>query len=310
MNPVLAPKKKKKLQYKRIGILLLVLAVLLAVAALTAHRRGVTFPEKILQVVVAPVQGTFQHLTATVKELATTIKNYRQLMRENEELHRKLAEAIALEARLTELRKENARLRRMLELKEATTYDLIAAEVIARDPAKWFDTVTINKGTRHGVREKMAVITTDGLIGNILTVTPTTAQVLLLTDSRRGVAVAAMVQRSREPGEVGVVENDPEKPGLLRIKDLPREANILPGDTIISSGLGGIFPKGFVIGYVLETGVDELGLTQYATLQPAANFNRLEEVFVVVPREDAVEEPGDALPGDAGETGEPEGDAR
>ena len=73
----------------------------------------------------------------------------------------------------------------------------------------------------------MAVITTDGLIGNILAVTPTTAQVLL-TDSRRGVAVAAMVQRSREPGEVGVVENDPQEPGSLRIKDLPREANILP----------------------------------------------------------------------------------
>ncbi|NLM52017.1 MAG: rod shape-determining protein MreC [Firmicutes bacterium] len=303
MKSVLVPKKKKKQHYKRIGILLLVLAVLLVLAASTAHRQGVSFPEEVLQVIVAPVQGAFQRLTVTVKEFAATLKNFRQLKQENEELRQKLAEAITLEARLNELRKENARLRRMLELKEATTYDLIAAEVIARDPARWFDTVTINKGSIHGVREKMAVITTDGLIGNILAVTPTTAQVLLLTDSRRGVAVAAMVQRSREPGEVGVVENDPGKPGLLRIKDLPREANILPGDTIISSGLGGVFPKGFVIGYVLETGVDELGLTQYATLQPAANFNRLEEVFVVVPQEDAIDLPEEA------EMEEPEGDA-
>ncbi|NLP36886.1 MAG: rod shape-determining protein MreC [Firmicutes bacterium] len=307
---MLAPKKKKKQQYKKIGSLLLVLAVLLVLAAFTAHRQGVTFPEEILQVIVAPVQGAFQRLTSSVKEIYTTLKDYRLLMQENKELRRELAEAVTLEARLNELRKENARLRRMLELKEASTYDLIAAEVIARDPAKWFDTVTINKGTRHGVQEKMAVITTDGLIGNILAVTPTTAQVLLLTDSRRGVAVAAMVQRSREPGEVGVVENDPQEPGSLRIKDLPREANILPGDTIISSGLGGVFPKGFVIGYVLETGVDELGLTQYATLQPAANFNRLEEVFVVVPQEDAIDLPVEEEETEHPEDGaEPEGDA-
>ena len=77
-----------------------------------------------------------------------------------------------------------------------------------------------------------------------------------------------------------VVDGDPERPGFLRIERLPREANIQPGDTIISSGLGGIYPKGLVIGYVLEKSED--GVTQHAILQPAANFNRLEEVFVVI----------------------------
>ena len=91
------------------------------------------------------------------------------------------------------------------------------------------------------------------------------------------------IQRSREPGEVGIVENDPGLPGFLRMSNLPREANIQPGDTVISSGLGGIFPKGLVIGHVLEIGEDEYGILKHALLRPAANFNRLEEVFVVIP---------------------------
>jgi rod shape-determining protein MreC len=128
----------------------------------------------------------------------------------------------------------------------------------------------------------MAVVTSEGLVGNVLSVSRISSQVLLLTDARR--AVSAMVQRSREPGEVGVVESAPGQPGYLKMVNLPREANIQPGDTVISSGLGGIFPKGLVIGYVLETGNDEYGILQYALLRPAANLNRLEEVFVVVPR--------------------------
>lgn len=126
----------------------------------------------------------------------------------------------------------------------------------------------------------MAVVTSDGLAGSILSVTPVSAQVLLLTNSRR--AVSALVQRSRDPGEVGIVESAPGRPGYLKMVNLPGSANLRPGDTVISSGLGGFFPKGLVIGYVLETDEDELGLTQYALLQSAANFNRLEEVFVVL----------------------------
>ncbi len=283
MKSVLVPKKKKKQHYKRIGILLLVLAVLLVLAASTAHRQGVSFPEEVLQVIVAPVQGAFQQLTSFAESFFASIKDYQLLLAENAKLRERLAAATALETSIAELKQENERLRRMLELREASEYELIAAEVIARDPSSWFKTITINKGARHGIEQNMAVITTDGLVGSILSVAPNSAHVLLLTDERS--AVSALVQRSREPGEVGLIENDPENPGALLMKNLPRDANIQPGDTIISSGLGGLFPKGLLIGYVSSTAGDKMSLTQYAVVQPAVNFNRLEEVFVVVTQE-------------------------
>lgn len=273
---MLTPKKRQKPV-----TLLAVLVLLLVLAAFTGGGRNtVTFAEEILLIVVAPVQGVFQHLTVSAETVITTLKDYRMLAQENEQLKKEIARLKVLDSQVTELRKENYRLRRMLDFAEQAEYELISAQVIARDPESWFQTLTINRGSLHGVDKNMAVVTGEGLIGSVLSVTKFSSQVLLLTDSRP--AVSAMVQRSRDPGMVGVVESAPENPGYLRMGNLPRDANIQPGDTVISSGLGGIFPKGLLIGYVEETGVDEHGILQYALLRPAANFNRLEEVFVVV----------------------------
>ena len=101
-------------------------------------------------------------------KLFAAVSNYRHLQQENDRLRQQLAEAVALQTKIAELRQENNRLRGMLELREASEYELIAAEVIARDPSSWFNIITINKGTKDGVRENMAVITTEGLIGSIL----------------------------------------------------------------------------------------------------------------------------------------------
>lgn len=267
---------------KKTVSLLLILVLMLVLSGLTSQgRQNITFLEEALFTVVAPVQGVFQHLTRTVSSVLATVKNYQALLEENARLRDQLAASSTLEARLAELRKENYRLREMLDFKGQSDYSLIPAEVIARDGSNWFHTMTINKGSIHGIEKDMAVVTSEGLVGNVLSVSPIASQVLLLTDARR--AVSAMVQRSREPGEVGIVENAPGIPGFLRMSNLPREANIQPGDTVISSGMGGIFPKGLVIGHVLETGEDEYGILKHALLLPAANFNRLEEVFVVIP---------------------------
>ncbi|HHX73607.1 MAG TPA: rod shape-determining protein MreC [Firmicutes bacterium] len=306
MKPVLIPKNQRKKLVKKMLAILSVMALLLLFAAYTVNRQGATWPEEIVQVVIAPVQGAFQRLTRSVEGILATVKSYQELRAENAELRARLGEAITLEARLTELRKENERLRRMLALRETSEYELIAAEVIARDPNNWFSLVTINKGSRHGVRQRMAVITTDGLIGSVFSVSPTTAQVQLLTDPRR--SVSAIIQRSRETGAVGTVESDPQSPGYLRMMQLPRDANVLPGDSVISSGLGGVFPKGLLIGFVLSVAEDEQGLTINATLQPAATFNRLEEVFVVIPGAATEPETGDVQEEPLQETELQEGD--
>jgi rod shape-determining protein MreC len=273
-NTMLASMKKRKKAYSFILLLML----LLVLAQVTAGRQGVTTAEKALLTVMAPVQGVFQRLTRSVESVLATVKNYQIVLEENQRLNDQLASVFMLQERLDELRQENNRLRQMLDYEARSEYQLVAAEVIARDPSDWFHTITINRGSVHGIEERMAVVTSVGLVGSVLSVSPLSSQVLLITDAGRG--VSAFVQRSREPGEVGVVDGDLERPGYLRIERLPRNANLQPGDTIITSGLGGIYPKGLVIGYVLETLED--GISQQATLQPAANFNRLEEVFVVI----------------------------
>ncbi|MBS3983267.1 MAG: rod shape-determining protein MreC [Dethiobacter sp.] len=266
---------------KRMLTLFLVLTLLLVLTQRTVARQGITVAEEALLTVVAPVQGVFGRFARSVEGLLISVKGYQFLVAENRRLQDELAATLVLEARLTEFRHENHRLRQMLNFEARSEHQLIAAEVVARDPSGWFQTVSINKGSLHGVAENLAVVTSEGLVGSVLAVSPVTSQVLLLTDSRR--AVSAMVQRSREPGTVGVVEANADLPGYLRMINLPRDANIQPGDTIISSGLGGIYPQGLVLGYVLEMVEEELGLLRFALLRPAANFNRLEEVFVVVP---------------------------
>lgn len=227
-----------------------------------------------------PVQGFFSQVGTRIYTFSQGVWEYSKVLEENKLLKEKLAAEENLQSQLLELRKENRRLREMLDFKERTAYTLLPAEVVARDPSHWFETITINKGYADGVQKDMAVVTSQGLVGNVFIVSQNSSRVLMLTDSR--LAVSALVQRSREPGFVGIIEGYPEKKGFLRMSNLSPEANIQPGDAVISSGLGGVFPKGLVIGHVVEVGQDQYGLLQQAIVCPAVNFNRLEEVFIVI----------------------------
>ncbi len=270
---------------KIIAVLALVILLLTMVYYTGDLRSRYTPVEDLTLAVISPVQGFFSRLGHSVLGPFRGFFEYRELLKENERLKRELAVRNNVRYQLLELQKENYRLREMLGFKERTEYTLLPAEVIARDPSYWFETITINKGYADGVQKDMAVVTSEGLVGSISYVSRNSARVLLLTDSRR--AVSALVQRSRDPGSVGIVEGYPEKKGYLRIINLPPESNIQPGDTLISSGLGGVFPKGLVIGHIIEIDVDQYGLLQQALVNPAVNFNRLEEVFIVtgVPQE-------------------------
>ncbi|NMB41730.1 MAG: rod shape-determining protein MreC [Firmicutes bacterium] len=260
-----------------IGLIILLLSLIFFTGKFRSHY---TFAEDLIMTGLAPVQGFFSQLSMKTATFFQGIVDYERVLQENKELKTRLAAEDNIRHQLLELQKENHRLREMLDFKVRTEYSLLPAEVIARDPSHWFETITINKGYADGVKKDMAVVTAQGLVGNIMFVSKGSSQVLMLTDSRR--AVGALVQRSREPGFIGIVEGYTEKTGYLRLTNLPPEANIQPGDTVISSGLGGIFPKGLVIGYVLETGKDQYGLLQQAIVIPATNFDRLEEVFIVL----------------------------
>ncbi len=272
-----------KLSRGRTVAILVIIILLLTLTALTGRERlRLTFLEAVVLTVFSPVQTFVSTTSGRVSDFVESIRHYQKVEEENRFLREELFQQELLKIQLKELRQENYRLRELLEFKAQTTYELLPAEVIARNPNQWFEMLTVDKGSRQGVRQGMPVVTNQGLVGSIFTVAPNSSQVLLLTDPRRG--VSAIVQRSRDPGVVssGTVEGSADNQGYLVMRNLTPEANIQVGDTIISSGLGPLFPKGLVLGFVLEVGDDEYGLLRYALLEPAVSFNRLEELFIVM----------------------------
>ena len=279
---------------RRFFIFLSLIILLLSAIHFTGdYRSRYTFAEDLLLAGLSPVQGFFSQVGWRTYRFFQVIVDHNRIIEENKMLKDELASRDNLRYQLVELQKENYRLREMLDFKERGSFELLPAQVIARDPSQWFETVTINKGYVDGVEKDMAIVTSEGLVGNVSKVSRNSAQVLLLTDSRR--AVSALIQRTREPGTVGIVEGYPEEKGYLRMINIPPEAKLLPGDAVISAGLGGVFPKGLIIGHLLEAGSDQYGLLQQAIIKPAVDFNRLEEVFIVIELLPEQSENGDEL---------------
>jgi len=166
------------------------------------------------------------------------------------------------------------RLERLLDMKTSVKAPTIAATVIGEDATSWFRTLVINRGSSSGIREGMAVVAADGVVGQTVKVTASTARVLLLTDHASG--IAATIQRSRARG---VVKGKGEV--LCTLEFTTREEDVKVGDTVITSGIGGVFLKGVPIGEVTMVKRGEYGIFQTVSIRPAVNLAHLEEVLVV-----------------------------
>jgi len=273
---------KQNQQGRRSLLLLLavVLGLLLLIVFTGDGREKLTQVEDVLLALFAPVQTVFSSAGQSIQSFFEAIVSFHQLKTENERLQAEIDFIQNQLVKFLELQKENHRFRQLLEFKQSSGHALLAAEVIARDPSQWFGTITVNRGYLDGVQREMAVITDRGLVGMVCTVSPNSSQVILVTDPR--LPVSAMVQRSRDPGIVGIVESYSKDPSFLNLTYLPPDTRIQPGDAVISSGLGGIFPKGLYIGTVKEVKEDQFGLVLSAVVEPGVNFNRLEEVLIVI----------------------------
>lgn len=168
----------------------------------------------------------------------------------------------------------NQRLERLLDMKKSVGEPTIAATVIGEDVTSWFRTLVISRGSSSGIREGMAVISADGVVGQTVKVSPSTSRVLLLTDHASG--ISATIQRSRARG---VVKGKGEM--LCSLEFTTREEDVKVGDTVITSGIGGVFSKGLPIGEVTMVKRGEYGIFQTVTIRPAVALPHLEEVLVV-----------------------------
>ena len=202
------------------------------------------------------------------------------MLEENRQLREKLALQMQEGLRAQELEDENRRLREMVGFRKTNPTRLCAASVIGRDPSSWWKTVFIDAGSDQGVQPNRAVITPAGLVGKTVSITRTSACVLLIVDPN--CKVAALVENTRDPGIVEGAFTGLGAEPLGRLEFINRDAKIAAGSTVITSGLGGVFPKGIRIGSLEQAPTSESGLYKSARVRPAADLERLEEVFVIL----------------------------
>lgn len=266
---------------KRLIILLVSIMVLVALIGFSLKERSeLTWMEKFAKDTVVFIQSIVHKPAQLVAGFFENVNDLRHTYEENKRLKEHLEQYVLLQSEVESLKKENERLRELLDKKESLRdFVAIQATVIGRNPDRWEETLIVNKGSQHGVKKDMAVITPQGLIGKVRSVSPFSATVQLLSAKDRQNRVSAFVQG--DENVFGLIEGYDQEREALLLKRIPYDAKVKKGQRVFTSGLGGIFPKGLFIGEIEEVVADEYGLTQIAYIEPAANFYDIDDVMIV-----------------------------
>ncbi len=263
-------------------IILVITALLLIVMVVvtSGHRDVISPVEGTLGDILTPVQG-FMYRIATY--VSNKVQSLRDRGRLEEDYILLQDRVLSLEEELlnqNEALRENERLRRLLDYKQdRDEYTITAAGVTGKNPGNWFNIFTIDKGTKQGLSVNMAVVSERGLVGRVIDTGSNWSKVRAVVDGQS--AISGIVERTRDIGIVRGNNGLTFEDGLCRMVHLPMDSDIIPGDRVITSGLGEIFPKGIYIGEVVEVIHERRDLFKTAVIRPAADFRRLEEVLVI-----------------------------
>lgn len=223
----------------------------------------------------SPFQKIVMRSYRSFTDFCLQIKEFQNWRSETYHLRGQLDALVQENIRLREENLAYRRLQPLTEFMQQSEYPMVVGKIIGRDATSWSSTIFIDKGSSSGIKKDMPVITVQGVVGKVIEVAPGTSKVILMRDP--GFAISALIQRSRARGVVvGQFHSD-----FCIMKYLSGEDDVLTGDIVLSSGEGGIFPKGLLIGVVTLVRVKESGLVLEAEVKPSINFDRLEEVIVI-----------------------------
>jgi rod shape-determining protein MreC len=254
--------------------LAVVALVLLTSQVRLPERRGVGPVGAVLLNGLGPAQSALSRGADALARFWRLYAEIGQLRIENRRLREEVERLNEHVTRLREQAQATQRLERLLAFREQLPGRALGARVIGRESTRWFAVILVDRGSRDGVRRNAPVVAAEGLVGRVLAVTPTTAQVLMITDPRS--AVGVVLQQSRE---VGVVEGQSQM--RLRLKYISRSRELASGEVLVTSGLTGIFPRGLPVGSIASV-IRETGeVYQEADVRPAVDLNHLEEVLIL-----------------------------
>ncbi|WP_303814648.1 rod shape-determining protein MreC [Selenomonas ruminantium] len=234
------------------------------------------------QQATAWVANEIHYATSAVWEVATLYEQNKMLRNEVEQLR-----GINLQA--NEALAENERLRKMIGYQQAARqFDLVAARVIGRESDTWSRMIVIDRGTMNGIANDMPVVTPQGLVGRVVEAGLNSSKVQLILDPRS--SVGTIVQRAQSR-VTGIVQGDMDNPTMPQMVNIPKNADVVEGDVIVTSGFGGVYPKGIIVGLVSSLKNDDGGLLKIGVLEAAVDFQKLEDVMVITASREAPPEP-------------------
>lgn len=258
-----------------VGIIILI-AVNITVLSISTNRRNPPYdPGRITLFLFSPFQETITH---TINFIQGIWHHYFYLVtvaKQNDQLKKTLSITTERNHQLAEIELSNRRLRKLLNFQQNITNQVVAAEVIGKDPSVWFKTIIIDKGRTDGIEKGFPVLIPEGIAGQVIEVAMRHSKVLLIIDPNS--AVDALVQRTRSRGLIkGGIG------GKCLFKYVLRKHEIRVGDAVISSGLDGVYPKGLHIGNISGVIRRNAGIFQEVTVTPNVDFEKLEQVLVML----------------------------
>ena len=235
--------------------------------------------------VISPLQKIIYNANDKLKESFDFFINFSKVKQENEELAAKNAE---LENQLIEynrMKDENTTLREMFDYSQANqNYNYLGCNIVGYSGGNISNGYVIDKGTNDGVKKDMIVITPQGLVGKVTK--SESSYSIVQTILNENIAVASMVESTRETTGILQGATDNKNKNLAVLSNIPIDSEIKEGDVILTSGLGGMYPKEIRIGEVVSVEIDTVGIMKKAVVKPYVDFNKLEGLFVVVPKEE------------------------
>ncbi len=283
-------KQKQPSSTKKILVVITLFFIVFCTIFLAARGKvEMSVADKTAMTVLSPFQNFFSWAGSQLAYLKGSITELQYLQRQNRQLREEVELLRAQNLTASEYASENQRLRALLGYKQVSVqFDLVAAGVIGRESVTWSSVITINRGTLDGVANNMAVVTEMGLVGHVLEAGPNTSKVQLILDPRS--SVGTLIQRP-DSRVAGIVEGDMNNPTHPRMVNIPKDANVQVEDAVVTSGFGGVYPKGIVVGKIKEIHNDEGGLLKYGIIETSVNFEKLEDVAVIVASREAPPEP-------------------
>ena len=270
----------------KLAVVIIILSVtFLSLIGYSVNREKMSFVENGVGLTINSVQGIFYDGFYKIRDSFKFITNFSKVKTENEELRKINSELQGKALEYDALKQESERLRSMLKFAEVREeYKYIGADIIGASGNNFLDGFIINKGENHGIKKRMIAMTGEGLVGQVTAVGSNWAIIQCL--SNENIAVAALVERTRDNNGIVKGYKDENNKLLAEIQRLSLDSNIKEGDVIVTSGLGGIYPPGIRIGNVLSVHEDKGEVMKSAIIEPYVDFTKIEEVFIVVPKED------------------------